>query len=148
MSPVGDRKTPGASFRFHVEIGKEWLREAEFTECSGLQVEMEVLEYQEGGRNDHVHKLPGRVKVSNVTLRRGIITSDKLWDWFCKCASGRIERRNLDVVLYDEQGDKEKQRWTFFEAYPVKWVGPALKAGDNSIAIDALELAHRGMKLQ
>lgn len=144
MPPVGARRDPGTSLRFYIEL--DGLQEAEFSECSGLQVEMEVMEYQEGGRNGYVHKLPGRLKVSNVTLRRGIITSDKLWEWFKKAASGRIERKNFDVVLCDEQG-QERQRWSFQEAYPVKWVGPTLKASDNTIAVEALELAHRGMQL-
>ena len=144
MAPTGERRDPGTSLRFDIIVGNN--KQAEFSECSGLQVEMEVMEYQEGGRNGYVHKLPGRLKVSNVTLRRGIITSDKLWDWFKKAVSGRIERKNLDVVLCDEKG-RERQRWSFQEAYPVKWVGPALKASDNTIAVEALELAHRGMQL-
>jgi phage tail-like protein len=145
VAAVGARRDPGTSRRFYIEL--DGLQEAEFSECSGLQVEMDVFEYQEGGRNDYVHRLPGQVKVSNVTLKRGIVSSDKLWDWFSKTVSGRIDRKNLDVVLCDEKG-QERQRWSFQETYPVKWVGPGLKASDNAIAVEALELAHRGMKLQ
>ena len=48
--------------RFYVEI--DGMAQAVFTEVSGLQLEMEVMEYQEGGNNDFVHRLPGRTKSS------------------------------------------------------------------------------------
>jgi phage tail-like protein len=30
-------------------------------------------------------------------------------------------------------------------AFPVKWVGPELKASDNAAAIETLEIAHEGI---
>jgi phage tail-like protein len=38
-------------------------------------------------------------------------------------------------------------RWTFEQAYPVKWSGPQFKADDNAVAVETLELAHEGMKI-
>jgi phage tail-like protein len=31
--------------------------------------------------------------------------------------------------------------WDIEDAYPVKWVGPELQSGSNSVAIQTLELA-------
>jgi phage tail-like protein len=38
-------------------------------------------------------------------------------------------------------------RWTLKDAFPVKWVAPSLKADDTSIAMESLEFAHHGIKV-
>lgn len=144
MSPTGARINSSASLRFFVEVKN--VQEAFFSECSGLQVETEVYEFKEGGVNDYVERLPGRAKVSNLVLKRGVTASNELWKWFVKTMSGKIERQNVTVVLYSADGQTRLAQWTFNDAYPVKWVGPAFKAGDNSVAIETLELAHRGLQ--
>ena len=48
----------------------------------GLAVEVEVKEYNEGGINDYVHKLPTRIKYPNLVLKRGVTYEDALLDWF------------------------------------------------------------------
>ena len=132
---------------------------AEFTEVSGLEAEVEVFEYIEGGNNLFTHKLPGRVKFPNVTLKRGITDSTDLWDWFQmivdrkpeenKEAAGRkpVERKNLIIVQYDGS-ETVQRRWVLTNAYPVKWTGPSFKADENAITIETIELAHQGLKLE
>src|SRR4029079_8650692 len=68
------------SNRFYVMI--DGTAQAIFTEVSGLQIETEVQEYAEGGNNGFVHRLPGRTRVGNITLKRGITGSEQL----LKCA--------------------------------------------------------------
>jgi phage tail-like protein len=144
MPETAKRVDPFISCKFHVQIDN--IEQASFTECSGLQVETEVYEYQEGGFNEYVHKLPGRSKVSNVTLKRGVTDSNELWEWYQNIVRGDIKRKNVSVVLYDQAGS-EVMRWTFVGAYPVKWVGPTFKSDDNTVAIETLELAHQGIEL-
>jgi phage tail-like protein len=145
---------PFATFQFFVEIGS--VTEAAFQECSGLQSEMEVYEYKEGGLNTHVHRLPGRAKVSNVTLKRGIarpVTSrdgewdNVLWKWYCKTIQGEIVRHTFSIILYDTNFSKRVATWDIIDAYPIKWIGPPLKAGEQAAAIESIELAHRGVML-
>lgn len=130
--------------RFYVEI--DGKKEAVFTEVSGLQIEMEVMEYQEGGNNDFVHRLPGPTKVSNLTLKRGMTRSNDFFKWYTEVARGQIRRYNVSVVMYDV-GGKELTRWDFVKAYPVKWIGPQLTAAGSAAAIETLELAHAGLRL-
>lgn len=144
MPRTGERVDPYLTSKFHVEI--QGIEQAAFRECSGLQVETEVFEYEEGGLNEYVHRLPGRTKVSNVTLKQGVTDSRELWDWYRDVVQGKIERKNFSVVQYDLKGN-EVMRWTFVDAYPVKWSGPGFKADENAITIETLELAHRGMDL-
>jgi len=52
---VGDRKDPYLAFNFLVEI--QGLTVGGFTEVTGLQVEVEVHDYREGGVNEYIHKM-------------------------------------------------------------------------------------------
>lgn len=136
------RKDPVLGFNFRVEINGVF--EAGFNEVSGLQAEIEVQEYREGGINDFMHKFAGPVKFpSNLVLKNGITDSVKLWSWYQDVMRGKFARKSLDVVLLDAAGD-EKRRWKFKNAYPVKWNGPGLKATSSEVALESLELAHEG----
>jgi phage tail-like protein len=140
------RKDPVLGFNFRVEINGVF--EAGFNEVSGLQAEIEVQEYREGGINDFMHKFAGPVKFpSNLVLKNGITDSVKLWSWYQDVMRGKFDRKSLDVVLLDAAGD-EKRRWKFKNAYPVKWNGPGLKATSSEVALESLELAHEGFAPQ
>lgn len=135
--------------KFWVEI--QGITTAYFTECSGLNAETEVLEYAEGGVNDYVIKLPGRTKFSNVTLKRGWVETDELWEWYLQVIQGQLETKSVSILLYENKGESQatpKGRWELDQAFPVKWQGPAFNATGNAIAVETLELAHRGFRRQ
>lgn len=134
---------PLMSFRFLVEI--DGITTAHASEVSGLQIETETEPYEEGGVNDFVHQLPKRTKYQRITLKRGITERDELWGWYQEVISGQFKRKNGAIILMDITG-QEKWRWNFQEAYPVKWTGPDLKADSNTVAFEAVELAHNGIK--
>ena len=147
---TAQRVDPFATCKFHVEIGD--IKEAAFSECSGLEIATEVFEYQEGGLNEYAHKLPGRTKLSNVTLKRGFATSNELYNWYLEMEQDLLQgksitRKQVTITLYSTSEPKELMSWTLNDAFPVKWVGPALKAGEAAVAIESLEFAHHGITL-
>ena len=74
------QRVTAATFLFEVdgvEIGR-------FMGISGLEVSVGVEEIQEGGENNYVHKLPGRMSWPNITLKRGITQNDALLAWLNK----------------------------------------------------------------
>lgn len=144
MSKTAERVDPFATLRFHVEVGE--IKEAAFSECSGLQAETEVFPYEEGGLNSTVHQLPVRTKFSNVTLKRGVASSNELWDWYYKVITGTVERKDVSIILYGCDYN-EVMRWNLTDAFPVKWVGPNFVASDNNVAVETLELAHEGIEV-
>src|SRR5205807_325280 len=109
--------------RFYVEIGG--VPQAVFTEVSGLQAETVMFDYEEGGNNGFVHRLPGLTRVSNLTLKRGMAGSHEFFKWYLEITRGKILRRNISVVMYDVTG-KVLVRWDLLNAYPIKWIGPQL----------------------
>jgi len=128
--------------RFYVQI--DGLAQAVFTEISGLQVETDVYEYEEGGNNAFVHRLPGRTKVGRIVLKRGITQSNEFFKWYQEIMEGKISTKNISVVMFDTEGT-EVTRWNFVKAYPVKWTGPQFAADGKTTAIESLELAHDGL---
>lgn len=52
-----------------------------FSECSGLEMSMDIEEYSEGGNNGTVLRFPTRVKWTNLRLKRGVTFADELWQW-------------------------------------------------------------------
>jgi phage tail-like protein len=142
---TGDRNDPLLAFRFQVRADGDTI--GGFTEVSGLQADIDIQELPEGGVNGFVHKLPGRARFGNLTLRRGLATT-ALWDWFAQIVAGDIERKRVAVELLDQAGENVAVRWVFESAFPAKWTGPELKADQSAIAVEAVELAHHGFLVE
>lgn len=120
---------------------------AGFSECSGIDATLEVLEYKEGGVNDHVHKFATRASHSNITLKHGVIyLYDDLWNWHYGFVQGQGTRKDGLIVLQDNAGNVAKV-WNFKRGIPTKWMGPQLHASQSAAAIESLEIAHEGLVL-
>jgi len=139
-------RDPYSAHRFWVEL--HGINEAVFTECTGLTSEVEIEEWKEGGQNEYMHRLPGRVKsFPNLVLKRGLASAE-LWDWYSKVASGikgAIERRNITITLKGTN-DTPLVRWEIVGALPIKWVGPSFKSSGAEVAVEAVEFIHTGFK--
>ena len=139
---TGQKPYPYTSFRFRIEIAGITI--AQVSEVTGLVFETETEPYEEGGVNDYVHQLPKRTKYQHITLKRGITDLEDMWKWYQDVISGKFKRKNGSIVLLDVAGE-DKWRWNFSGAYPVKWTGPDLKSDSNTVAFEAIELAHNGI---
>ena len=143
---LGERHDPVLSYNFSVEIDSVFV--AGFSDVTGLQSEIEVEEYREGGLNEYIHKCAGPVKyTSNLILKKGVTDNTELWTWYKQAMQGSVQRKRVTVVLMNSAGE-EWRRWILQNAYPVKWTGPDMKASASEVAIETLELAHDGLLLQ
>jgi phage tail-like protein len=133
-----------AAFRFAVQI--DGITEAVFTECTLPTLEVEVHEQPEGGLNNAVHQIPGRIKSGKITLKRGLASSSELLSWYMDVAQGQIQasQREVSVIMYDSTSG-EVLRWNFAKAFPSKWSGPSLSSGANQVAIETLELSFQSV---
>lgn len=140
---LGIRNDPYLSFNFLVEI--EGLVVGGFSEVTGLQVETVIETYREGGLNEYEHKLAGPTRYpSNLILKRGLTDIETLWSWHQDVTQGKIERKNGTIYLLDRMR-LPAMWWDLLEAYPVKWMGPELRADSNTVAVETVELVHRGI---
>ena len=115
-----------------------------FTEISGLSAEVETLAYSEGGNIEFQHKLPTRVKYPNLVLKRGMTTKADLQKWFQK-SHVQAERTGIRLTMLDQTGTRMRT-WSFVNAFPVKWTGPNFNVGQNSLAVEAIEISHEGIE--
>lgn len=125
------------TFRFLVTVNK--MPFGVFTECTLPTIEWETQEVKEGGLNTYTFQLPGRRKAARITLGNGVGFS-LFMEWYMKTMEEKIERRSVTITLLNALRAPVIV-WHISEAFPVKWQGPQLKSGDNSVAVQSLELA-------
>lgn len=140
------RQDPYLDFNFLVEIDD--VASAGFSEAELPAGRIEAVAYREGAdRTSAARLLPGRVEYGPLVLRRGFAGDAALFQWWQAFAQGTLDRRNVSVVLLDEQR-QEVARWNLRRAWPTKYSGPSLNALGNDAAIETLELAHEGIELE
>lgn len=141
-SASGGSPDPATVLRYRVEVIGLNDPIGAFQECTGLSVEYETLEWPEGGQNEFVHKLRGRAKYPNLVLKGGMTHQNGLMKWFRACAD-KTKRYNVTVEFLSHDA-KKIRKFSFANAYPVKWTGPNLNSGQNNAAIETLEIVHEG----
>lgn len=140
---LGIRLDPYMTYNFLVEI--EGLLTGGFSEVTGLESEIQLEEYQEGGVNEYVHKFPNQTVYPNLVLSHGLTNIETLWYWYRDATKGQIRLKNGTILLLNCQR-LPVMWWNFKEAYPVKWVGPQFNASnDTEVAVERIELVHRGI---
>lgn len=122
---------------FKVEI--EGVTQGAFAECQGLEVEIEVIETNDGD-DLIVRKRPGRAHYANIVLTRGYINTTELWEWTKAVLDGKVERKAGSVILLDDAGG-EITRYNFFEAWPCKWRGFEFSRDGVGASVEHLEIA-------
>lgn len=133
---------PVFHFKVEFQLG-EPRADNRFQEVTGLGGEVAVEEVREGGLNEYAHKLPNGAKYGNLVLKRGFITDSAISEW-CRDALENFDFKpvDVDVSLLDEKHEPLAS-WQFMGAWPVKWSLSDLKAQENALAVESLELAYR-----
>ena len=138
VAQTGTRVDPYRAYNFRLEVNG--VNEAHFTECSGLGVKVQAIAYREGGTREVVHRLPGHVEYCDVTLRYGLTNSPDMWEWLMKTVAGQVDRRNVSIVMVDNDGVTEVMRWNLLDAWPSEWRGALLNALAQEAAIESMTL--------
>lgn len=139
MSQIVD---PFRSYNFKLLKEGSSVLLGHFTRCSGIGVEVEAIDFREGG-STAVTRLAGPVRYADVTLEYGLTANAELWDWMTQVAAGRPKQeyqKNVSVVLLDADGTTERMRWDLEAAWPRSWKGAPLDASATQIAIETVTL--------
>lgn len=142
------RQDPLRNFRFRVEIDN--IARAGFSEISGLDSQIAVVDYREGTDPPHVRKLSGLTRYGNVTLKNGLATdADALvmFNWFRDVSQGQLanNRRRVVIIVQDESG-QDRARFVISDAWPARYATSALNAQGHDVLIELLELANEGIE--
>ena len=145
MEGSSGRKDPYGQYNFLVDIDNVIV--AGFTECSGLDAEIQKIDYREGAdQQQNVRKLRGMVNFTDIMLKRGYANNLELYKWYLEIVRGNMNRRTCAITLCNEARD-EVLRWNISEAWISTWKGPVLNATANEIAIEEIALCHEGLEL-
>jgi phage tail-like protein len=142
---------PFSTFNFSIEIyigeaGSPLVRAA-FSECDGLEMNLEVKTIREGGANDRQIRLNGPAAYGQLTLKRGMTGNYGLWKWFRDSVNDPRLRAGIEVVLLAADGATERARFQMSRCVPVKMKAPQLNAKDGQIAIEELQVAYETLQL-
>ena len=133
-----EREDVSRNYGFFLELQGE--RAGYFLKVEGLGAELDTIEYREGGMPSTVHKVPGRTHVKPITLSQGITRTDALWKWFNSCVLGKIERRNVSIVLLAPDGVGQVMRWNLGNAWLSAYNVKDFDALGNDVLISELTL--------
>lgn len=145
------------AFQFEITLNQSdggKLGDGAFQECSGLEVEMDVKEYLEGGNNSAVIRQAGRAKYASLVLKRGMFYPESgganadLWQWIQGIVEGQRPIIRCDgKIEVMSVGTTVSATWRFERGLPVRLRGPELNARTGEIAIEELHIAHEGLHL-
>ena len=133
---------PHGKFNSKVEI--DGLEAGGFSEVTGFDASIDVIEYREGDMTQTPIKIPGLKKYGNITLKQGLVDSMVLYEWMTAGLEGDVERKTLTITLLDIAGSPAAS-WQIINAWPVKYTAPDFNATSSEVAIESLEIAHEGM---
>jgi phage tail-like protein len=148
QAPLGGEPSTAGRFLFEVDGVEIGL----FREVSGLELDVTVEEYVEGGQNGYVHQLPGVMRWPHLTFTRGLVQSDALFSWVTKTSgegfSGNdntLTRATGAVTVINHTG-KRLRSWELDGVFAVRWSGPQLLADSDEPLNETLEVAHNGFR--
>lgn len=146
------RDEPYGNYNFLVDIGDGNTEgpHAGFCEVILPEAEIEIIEYRTGNARDStVTKLPGRQRYTNVILKRGVIGSLNLYQWWNQVRNGDTQaKRSVTVQLQNEDRTQIVLVWKLLRAWPAKYTGPHLCGKGNDVAIETLELAFERLEME
>ena len=140
-------KEPRTVSHFELKLGGREVVGV-FRECTGMDSETEVTEHKSTDAKGHpyVRKVAGATKWSNITLKRGVDTNRKLWEWRDEVVKGGPDKARVDgtISLLDYDGTPILT-YKFLQGWPVKYGGVTLNASSNDVALEEVVICHEGL---
>ena len=148
------RERPYAQFNFIVDLGIDGSDPTKpdggFQECSNVGMEVTVAEYRNGNEQiNSVKKLTGLNKATDVTLKRGVIGSQNLYNWLHKIRQGdESQLKNVTITLLSEDRTTQVQVWRLINARIIKYVSGPFNAKGTEVAMEELTLSFETLEME
>ena len=134
---------------------------AAFTEVSGIEASVDVVEFRQGNAHSLAPvKIPGLVKHGNITLKLGYTIGNGFKAWVKDCVSetrGEMPRKMVTIELLDIRDGAPNEKyetpvgsattWVLNGAWVTKYSGPDLNASASEVAIETVELAYEELTI-
>ncbi len=136
-----------AVYAFSVEV--DGLIFAQFQAAEGMTIEISVIEHLENklGGLPVLTKLPGHVKYGDITLKRGRISNNEMWEWIKMVQEGDVDgaRKNGSIILLDYTKG-EIGRFNFEAGWPSKVEIGGVDASSDEVLMETVTITHEGLK--
>jgi phage tail-like protein len=146
------RERPYVQFNFVVDLGTGDTEgpEAGLQECSNIGMEVTVAEYRNGNdKENSVRKITGLNKVSDVTLKRGVIGSLALYQWLNDIRNGNQNAlRTVRISLMSEDHTSVVMTWALLRARIIKHVSGPFNAKGSDVAMEEITLAYERLEIE
>jgi phage tail-like protein len=146
------RERPYCNFNFLVDlgIGDTEGPNAGFEEVILPEVWVDVIEYRNGNEKENtVRKLTGLEHCGNLVLKRGVIGSLDLYQWYNDVRNGNQQTlRTVTVHLQSEDHTAIVQTWKLFRTRVVRLKWGPLHARSKEVAVEYAELACERLELE
>ena len=134
---MADTEYPLVGYKYQVKVDGE---EHRCSEVSGLNVEYEVINWEDGmtyingGNKGYMHGKPSLVEFS---MKKAFMQSDsRFYQWLTEA---RNDKRDVTVSLLDDEGNTQVT-WNIKGAMPKKIDAPNFDASSGEIAVDSIDL--------
>lgn len=145
------RDRPFVQFNFTVDLGQGTDGpEAGFQEMSGLGMEVTVVEYRNGNEKENgVRKITGMNKSTDVTMKRGVIGSDNLYQWLHAIRNGdQTAYKDVTVQLWSEDRTLVVLTWKLLRARIIKATFGPFNAKGTDVAMEEMVIAYERLEME
>ena len=150
MAVLRERPYPGFNFLVDLGIGHTDGPDAGFSEVVFPEFALDVIEYRNGNAKENgVIKLTGLERHGNVVLKRGVVGSLNLYQWWNQVRNGdQNALRTVVIHLQNEDHSAVVLTWKLLRARPVKLLYAGLRAVGQELAVEHLELAFERIEME
>ena len=146
------RDRPYVQFNFLVDLGDGVTEgpRAGFQEISGIGMEVTVSEYRTGNAKENsVMKITGMNKMTDVTLKRGVIGTLDLYEWLDQIRNGdQKAMRTVTIHLQNEDHTAVVQTWKLLRARIIKHTSGPMNAKGTDVAMEELVVAYERLEME
>ncbi|MBI4403748.1 MAG: phage tail protein [Deltaproteobacteria bacterium] len=141
----------GTAYQFEVVISG--YRKMTFKSCEGIESEVDVQTYLDGGRMNAPKTARGPQRVGKITFGKGTVGAEgpnggksNIFSWYMKvCDSSQVLKKETIVISLLDGERKKLSEWKLINAWPCRWIGPFLTTDDQDLTIDYVSFAHEGL---
>jgi phage tail-like protein len=144
-TPIPGGYYPPVGFHFSVffsGISAEGDNDTRFQSVSGLTMEYDTESIKEGGENRFEHKLPGRTKYPDLSLKRGMLTNSNVINWVKNALQNREFKPIQIIVKLLNEEHQPLKTWNIMNAWPKKWAVSDFNAQENAIVVETLDISY------
>lgn len=149
MATFRDRPYEGSNFLVDMGVYDPSDIRATFFRVELPDAIVDEVAYRNGNeKSQDARKQPGLAKYGHLVLKRGLIGSTDLWDWWKQAREGQSNLdRNITVTLLDEERTPVWS-WRFRNSFPVNYRVTPLDSNYSDIAVEELTLTFDSMDIE